>query len=280
MGALKRFTPRRPAVAGMFYTASRRDLELEIRDFFDRRSASPVPGTVIGLVAPHAGYMYSGHVAAEGFAQVMGKPYDTVVVIGPSHRDFFQGASVYFGDYVTPIGVVELDEAVAEQLLDAPGTRATDLGHREEHAIEVELPFLQMALGSFKLVPVTMGTQDWATCESVGTRLGEVLKGRKALIVASSDLSHYHSDEEARRLDRHVIDRVETLADRQLYEEVSRHVCEACGAGPVVATMIASKQLGASRASVVSYHTSGEINRDYDEVVGYLAGVLYREEAA
>ncbi len=267
---------RDPVVAGLFYDRLPGKLSETLESYVQAHPSLPAGTNIFGLVVPHAGYVYSGHVAGQAYAHVKGRHFDTVVVIAPSHRDYFQGASLYRGDYRTPLGIVTTDQDVVERLL-ASGFpfKATELGHREEHSLEVQLPFLQHVLGDFKLVPMVMGIQEWDTCVAVAQHLVEALSGRRALIVASSDLSHYHTDAEARRLDGVVVRDIEALDEQKLQDDIRSRQCEACGAGPIMAAMMATKGLGARHARVVAYHTSGEVNHEWDEVVGYLSGLFY-----
>lgn len=270
------FDIRKPAVAGMFYPGDEKKLRSDLDQMFSKATPFTINGKIFGIVAPHAGYMYSGYVAAEAYKQLMHCSYDTVVVISPSHRDYFHGVSVYTGNYLTPLGTVPVDKEVCDQLLSyAPLVKATELGHRDEHALEVQLPFLQVILNDFKLVPLVIGTQDRETCFRLGDILGEVLKDTQSLVVASSDLSHFYSHETAKKLDGIVARDVEKFDADQLFNDIQNKKCEACGAGPIVSTIVAAKHLGAHSAKVLSYHTSGEISGDYDEVVGYLSGIFY-----
>ncbi|MBX7152683.1 AmmeMemoRadiSam system protein B [bacterium] len=270
------FKTRKPAVAGLFYPGGRTELTAELKAMFENTSSVIIQSPIYGLVAPHAGYMYSGYVAAETYQQLSECEYDTVVVISPSHRDFFHGVSVYPGDYSTPLGTVPVDRKLAEELMETtPVVIPSDLGHREEHGLEVQLPFLQYMLKDFVLLPLVMGEQDWETSAALGNALAKVLKNRRALVVASSDLSHYHHVRQANHLDHVVINDLEAFDEKRLHTDIRSHQCEACGAGAIFATMIASKQLNARHSKVLSYHTSGEVSGDYDEVVGYLSAVMF-----
>lgn len=270
------FKPRKPAVAGMFYPGEKSKLLSDLNKMFSGVKSEKITGKICGLVAPHAGYMYSGYVAAEAYHQMSDISYDTVVVISPSHRDYFHGVSVYMGDYITPLGTVSVDKKICDKLIaHAPLIRATEMGHRDEHALEVHLPFLQVILKEFKLVPLVMGTQDRETCFRLGDVLGKVLKDTNSLVVASSDLSHFYSDSAARKLDGIVVKDVESFDEKKLFDDIQERKCEACGAGPIISAMIAAKHMGAKSSKVLSYHTSGEISGDYDEVVGYLSGVFF-----
>ncbi len=277
---------RKPAVAGQFYTGDPVALTKELTGFFKKAKKEPIPGKIIALIAPHAGYMFSGQVAAYAFKLLEGLSFETVVVISPSHIAYFSGASVYNGGaYETPLGAILVDTTLAGKISGQSGRiLLSDKGHafagmRGEHSLEVELPFLQTVLGKFKLVAIVIGDQDYATCEALGQAMADVLEGENALIVASSDLSHFHPYPEAVRLDRLVMDHVNSFDPQGLFKDVSSGICEACGASPIVATMIAAKSLGADKAKVLHYANSGDVTGDKSGVVGYMAAVMYDSEA-
>jgi len=276
---------RKPAVAGQFYTANPDALKREIVGYLDAAKPPAVTGDIVAIVAPHAGYMYSGAVAAYGYRLVRGMRYDDVVVISPSHVEYFGFASVFPGTaYETPLGDVAVDTELAKTIASKnPLVRADMKGHRvasferSEHSLEVQLPFLQVALGSFKLVPIVMGDQSEATIEALGNVLGDALKGRRALIVASSDLSHFYDDRQARALDEEFQRALGAFDPLAFYKELAKKSCEACGGGPVVAAMIAAKKLGATRCEVLHYANSGDVTGDKSSVVGYVSAVMVRD---
>ncbi len=269
-------TPRRPAVAGHFYPATEKQLRADLDRMFRDIQPEPVRGNIRGLVSPHAGYMYSGSVAAAAYKMLHGKTFETVAVIAPSHRDPFAGVSVYAGSYSTPMGTIPPDLQVIERLAEQSDViKKSELGHRDEHSLEVQLPFLQYCLKDFRLVPLVMGSQNWNTCSLLGQALADTLDPQKSLIIASSDLSHYHDQSTANRLDRYLIDAFNAFDARRLYDDVFSGKCEACGAGPIISAMIAAGKSGAKNAKVICYQTSGEVSGDYSQVVGYLAGILY-----
>jgi AmmeMemoRadiSam system protein B/AmmeMemoRadiSam system protein A len=277
---------RKPAVAGQFYPGDPVTLSRQITDFFKNAKKEPVPGKIIALIAPHAGYMYSGQVAAHAFKLLEGLSYETVVVISPSHIAYFQGASVYNGGaYETPLGVIPMDTSVGGEMADANervflSTKGHGfVGMRGEHALEVELPFLQVVLGKFKLVPIVIGDQDWATCEALAEALIKTLKGKSVLIVASSDLSHFHPYDEAVKLDNIVIEHVDSFDPEGLFSDLAAGTCEACGGSPIASTMLAAKGLGANKAKVLKYANSGDVTGDRSGVVGYMAAVIYDSQA-
>lgn len=277
---------RKPAVADQFYTANPDALKREVIGYLDAAKPPAVAGDIVAIVSPHAGYMYSGPVAAYGYHLIRGMHYDDVVVIAPSHVEYFGFASVFPGTaYETPLGDVPVDTDLARAIASKnPLVRADMKGHRvapferSEHALEVQLPFLQVSLGSFKLVPIVMGDQSEATVEALGNVLGEALKGRNALIVASSDLSHFYTDQKARALDEDFQRGLRAFDPQKLYDELAKKDCEACGGGPVVAAMIAAKKLGATRCEVLHYANSGDVTGDKSSVVGYVSAVMVREK--
>jgi AmmeMemoRadiSam system protein B/AmmeMemoRadiSam system protein A len=286
-GRFKMEQVRKPAVAGQFYPGDPVTLTKQLSEFFKKAKKEPVPGKIVALISPHAGYMYSGQVAAYAFKLLEGLSFETVVVISPSHVAHFPGASIYNGgSYETPLGQIPVDTALAGRIADgSKKVFLSDKGHgfaggRGEHALEVELPFLQLVMGKFKLVPIVAGDQDWSTCEALGQALSKVLDGKSALIVASTDLSHFHSYDEAVRLDNIVMDHVNSFDAKALHSDLASRVCEACGGGPVVATMLAAKGLGADQAKVLHYANSGDVTGDKSEVVGYMAAVIYDSKAA
>ena len=278
---------REPAVAGMFYPADVDELN-EMLDTYLQQAEKKVTGTIGGLVAPHAGYVYSGPVAAWSFKQVEGKKYDYVVVVAPSHYEYFNGASIYDGDYYeTPLGKIPIAQDIAKKLMEKNSLiQVGELGHRllgggrGEHSLEVELPFLQKTLeGEFQLIPVVMAEQDWPTARGLGEAIAEVFADKSVLLVASSDLSHYYPYQTAYQLDEKLIGLFEAYEYEQLLERVARRDVEACGAGPIVSVMYACRLMDFPKAKVIKYATSGDVPYgEKDHVVGYMAGVLYRED--
>jgi MEMO1 family protein len=273
---------RESTIAGSWYPGDAKSLRGQVKGFLSRASVPPVEGELIGLVAPHAGYMYSGPVAGHAYKLLETHRFDRVLVLAPSHRAQFSGASVYHqGGYRTPLGVVPLDRELVDALYKHTDVvryvpRADDL----EHSLEIQLPFLQVVLGDFLLTPVVMGSQELDFCRKLAGVIGEVCRGRKVLIVASSDLSHFHSDSEARRLDGTVLDRVAAFDPEGLADNLRKGECEACGGGPVVTLMLAAKERGADSAKVLHYANSGDVTGDRSGVVGYLAAAFLRTARA
>ncbi len=270
---------RKPVVAGTFYPVHPERLQREVEAYLKRVTIDRSGEQIIALVAPHAGYIYSGPIAACAYRQVQGHRYDTVVVISPAHRDLFDYCSVFEGrGYETPLGLIEIDQELSAALAALPEIRLGHEGHLHtgEHSLEVHLPFIQVVQPGCRLVAVVMGRQDRESSHRLGLALAEAASGRQVLIVASSDLSHFHAQEHARKLDRHLVDSIERFDPDGLLETIHEHRAEACGYGPMAAAMFAARELGASRGENLCYGTSGDTSGDFTQVVGYTAGIFYR----
>jgi len=273
---------RQPAVAGSFYPGEPSELAKMIARMLAETERPAVDGDIVGLVVPHAGYVYSGPVAASGFKAIQGLNYKDVIVIAPCHVEAFPGAAVYPGKaYRTPLGDIEINKELSEKI--AKGSKMVELsdkGHRftgrgGEHSLEVELPFLQTMLDDFNFVAVVMGSQDMQTCHGLAESIYESCKNRNdVLLVASSDLSHFHDYNTATTLDSQVVDLINNYDYNQLYTELEQRKIEACGGGPIIAVMIASQMMGAGSARVVKYANSGDVSGDKSSVVGYLAAIF------
>lgn len=270
---------RKSVIAGTWYPGDPATLTGDIRNFLGKVPRQAVGGPVVGLVSPHAGYVYSGQIAAYGYRLIEGRRYDAVVVVGPSHRVMFHGASVWTsGGYETPLGVVPVDRELAGAILEAhPVMNSDRKPHAAEHSVEIQLPFLQVVLGSFAFVPIVMGTQDYRTCEAVADAIFRAAKGKDVLVVGSSDLSHFHTYEQAKRLDRTVVDLVQKRDHQGLARELEDGTCEACGGGPVIAAMLYAEKAGARGVKVLKVANSGDVTGDWRQVVGYLSAAFFRE---
>jgi MEMO1 family protein len=269
---------RDPAVAGHFYKGNPEGLKKQVEGFLlpdaQHRKA-------IGIVAPHAGLIYSGSVAGAVYSSI--EIPDTIVLIGPNHTGL--GASLSLmssGTWETPLGIVRVDERLASAILaKSPRIRDDSLAHLREHSLEVQLPFLQYLKKDIKIVPIQMLDTRYEMCVMLGTALGEAIKDRvqgevkkqDVLIVASSDMSHYEQASVAREKDYKAIQKVLDLDPEGLYRTVRDSGITMCGFGPAVAMLVASKTLGAEKAELVKYANSGEVSGDDDRVVGY-AGII------
>ncbi|MBI3586806.1 MAG: AmmeMemoRadiSam system protein B [Ignavibacteriales bacterium] len=272
---------RPPAVAGSFYEADPKVLGKEVDKLLDEAAPSKINGTLLGLISPHAGYQYSGLAAAYGYKLLKErpeKPYDCVIIVGPSHREFFDGISIYSGSgYATPLGVVAVNDNVRSAIFSqSSNISLSNAGHRSEHAIEVQLPFLQRVLGSFTFVPIVIGHQTRENCFLLGEVLATIAQQYNILFIASSDLSHYHPYGTAVLLDKKVIREVEALDEDNLMRQLEEESVEACGGGPIVAVMHATKKLHANRSTILTHYNSGDVTGDKSAVVGYLSAALVR----
>ena len=276
---------RQPGVAGSFYPADPKALTAMIDDMLAHASLSqpPIDDPILAVVAPHAGYQYSGPVAAYTYAALKGRKFSRVVVIAPSHFEAFDFTSVYDGDaYATPLGSVRVDKAFAAQLAKmSPTIQLSSRGHTPtkegaEHAIEVELPWLQRVLGDFALVPIVMGDQSYENSRALGVALAKLIQGQDTLILASSDLSHYHPYDEAVKIDHKTLNALQEWDYFSMSQNFQQRVWEACGGAPIVAAMIAAERMGANEARVLKYANTGDVTGDHSRVVGYSADVFLK----
>lgn len=270
---------RQPAVAGMFYEKEPLKLKKNIQSFLENVNPPEIKGEIIGLVSPHAGYFYSGKTAAFGYKLIEGKKYDTVIVVSPSHYEYFRGISIYNGAaYQTPFGLIEIDQDLRDELRDYNSIiEFSKRGHGREHALEVQLPFLQTVLGEFKLLPIIIGDQEKNIVFSLAEILSEVLKNKNVLMIASSDLSHYFPQDIANSLDSRIERLINDYDEETLIDELEKEKVQACGGGPMVAVMRASKLLGANKSQVLYRNDSSEASGEKNQVVGYLSAVFYKE---
>ena len=265
---------RLPAVAGRFYPADVTKLTQQLASL----AGAAVAGEKLrarACLVPHAGYMYSGHVAGAVYGKLaLPKRY---IILGPRH--YPQGEELAIlseGVWQTPLGEARVDSPLAAELKRACLLlREDSVAHRSEHSLEVQLPFLQHLAGEFRFVPIALGTVRLSELELLGRAIAEVVaaQGEEILVVASSDMNHYEDDRVTRLKDRKALDRVLALDPRGLYDTVRREGITMCGFGPAVTMLTAARELGATRAELVRYATSGDITGDRDEVVGY-AGVV------
>jgi len=277
---------RRPTQAGAFYAGSQESLRTQIEQCFKHKLG---PGSlpkvadkplqkIVALVSPHAGYMYSGPVATHGYHRLAqdGKP-DIVVLFGPNHTGSGSPlAAMREGVWRTPLGDVEIDTATADLILRASNIiDVDDSAHASEHSIEVQLPFLQFLYGSaFKFVPICFLMQDLQSSREVGLAVAKALEGKNAVVVASTDMTHYEPQKIAERNDKAAIEAMVTLDEGKLYSTVEAYNISMCGYGPTIAAITAAKGLGAKKAELLCYKTSGDIIGDYSAVVGYASLVF------
>ena len=274
---------RRPTQAGAFYEGDAEALKTQIENCFlqefgpKKRPKVNKAGLreVVGLVCPHAGYMFSGAVAANAYYELAqdGKP-DIVVILGPNHTGYGSGlALMNEGVWRTPLGDVEVDGEIANEIVrETRLVDVDDVAHRFEHSIEVQLPFLQFLYGSeFKFVPVCFQMQDLSSAVEVGKALVEVLANKNAVVIASSDMTHYEPQVNAAAKDLAALKAVEAMDEKRFYSVIETRNVTACGYGPIATVIVSAKGLGAKEAKLLCYKSSGDVTGDYSSVVGYAA---------
>jgi AmmeMemoRadiSam system protein B len=274
---------RHAAVAGTWYPAAAAARTRQVHSYLDASrsegAAAPPPAAdVVALIAPHAGLIYSGPVAAFAYRVLESRAYDSIVMVGPSHYVGFDGASIWTrGAFETPLGALAIDEGLAASLaaashvfVDRPDA------HQREHSLEMQLPFLASLAKTTPIVPIVMGFQTRETAFAVGDAIAHATAGTRVLLVASSDLSHFYDARTAAQLDARVADRVDALDDNGLMALLEQRADHACGGGPMVAVLRAAKRLGATSSQVLRYADSGDVSGDKSSVVGYMAAAVWR----
>ena len=265
---------RRPAVAGRFYPSNKEKLISDLTGYLAREGE---PRKAIGCIVPHAGYMYSGHVAGAVFArlQLPGR----FIILCPNHTGMGTPLSIVSeGEWQTPLGNTKIDSALARKIARAcPLVSEDESAHVAEHSLEVQLPFLQQLKQEFTFVPIAVGTGSFAPLERLGQAIGQTIQEspEPVHIIASSDMNHYESDAVTRQKDRRAIDQVLALDPKGLYDVIKKEHVTMCGYGPAIAMLTAARQLGASQAELVKYATSGDITGDRAEVVGYAGMIVF-----
>lgn len=262
---------RKPAVAGQFYPGNlnslRKDIEKRLVDVREKIKA-------VGIISPHAGYMYSGQVEGAVYSSV--EIPDTAVILGPNHTGIGAPYSIMSsGSWETPLGVANIDDKLAQYIIDSSELiREDSAAHKYEHSLEVQIPFLQYFNPNIKFVPIVIGGENFV---NIGAALANSIKKYKkdVLIVASSDMTHYESDENVRKKDDLIIKSVLNLDEKQMLKQITEYNISMCGYGPAAIMLIASKILGAKNAKLIKYMTSGDSSGDYSAVVGYAGMVVF-----
>ena len=266
---------RNPAVAGQFYSGSKESLLKEINGLAGRSTEKKE--NAIGIVSPHAGYMYSGRVAATTLSLI--KPSSNYIIMGPNHTGLGSPFSLSASDsWKTPLGEIKIARALAERILkNCPEIREDELAHIHEHSIEVQLPLLQNLQKEFMFVPLVIALADLEIYRKIGDALAKSVKELKMekdlAVIASSDMTHYEESESAKAKDTKAIEAILNLDEKALVERIEELDISMCGFAPVAIMLVAAKKLGASRAQLVKYQTSGDTSGDYSSVVGY-AGII------
>ena len=281
-------TVRSPAVAGSFYPDSPKILSAQVEKFIDDAALKETDGTLIGLIAPHAGYVYSGHVAGYAYKQLIGQSFDTVVLVGLSHRYPINGAAIYVrGVFRTPLGDIQIDEELAAEIMRL-NSDVIDLppAHANEHSLEVQLPFLQHLLPDFRIVPILLQDDSPENVVPLSQAIAKAMDGRSCLLVGSTDLCHYPVYEEARKSDQVVIEAITRFDPDYLREQMDEYMqihptqnfhCMMCSTGAIYTTMRVAKALGGNRIETLKAANSGDVPiGGQDQVVGYMAAGIYR----
>lgn len=279
---------RKPAVASLFYPDDRinllrlvntyvSDVPAAIPEYFKKNGID----NLFGIIVPHAGYVYSGAAAGYAYSLIRQKAIDTVILIGPSHFTYFEGFALsYYNSFETPMGEIPVDVELVKRIAEE-GAGVFDYintAHMKEHSLEVQLPFLQTVLeDGFKIVPILMGEQNFKNMQEGAEVLYKILKDydRHYLLVISSDLSHYHNDKDARKLDERFISMMQQMNTSKLIEEANLGSVEACGAGPICVFLELARMLNRNNIKTLVYKNSGDTSGDYSKVVGYLAAAVW-----
>jgi AmmeMemoRadiSam system protein B len=273
--------PIRPSpIAGIWYPGDARTLHAQVSQFIEKAAIPDLPGEVMGLIAPHAGYVYSGPTAGYSYRCVQNKAYDLVVIASPLHDYLPQSfITTAHAQYATPLGNVAVDSALLNELgrslQTQAGPRLVTITNDREHSIEIQLPFLQVALsGPFKLLPLMVREREPALIKQFSVILASLLQGKKVLLVASTDLSHFYPLEQANQLDEHMMAEFRAFSSEGVLRDEVEETGFACGSGAVALMLWTAKALGADQVTLLHHSTSAEATHDRSNVVGYGAAVL------
>lgn len=269
-------------IAGTWYEGAPQSLARSIDAYMDEAALPDLPGELVAVIAPHAGHRYSGAVAGYAFAALRGRTFDLAAVIAPMHHPYRESLlTSAHAAYATPLGNVPVDRAAVDELnqaLEASlGIGLSAVSNDPEHSLEIELPFLQRALaGDFKLLPVMVRAQQPAVSLALGEALAKVLRGKNAILVASTDLSHFYEQKVALRLDRIMLEQIEAFSPEGIFQAERSGTGFACGHAAMAAVLWAARELGADTVRVLRHATSGDVTGDYSSVVGYASAVVLK----
>lgn len=271
-------------IAGQWYPGNARSLASTVDAYIHAADLPEILGEVVAVVTPHAGHVYSGGVAGYAFAAVSGLAPEIVAVVSPMHQPYPDGLLTSGHDaYQTPLGTIPIDKeslkVLNKKLESELGFGLTPVRNDREHSLEIELPFLQRVLDQpFSLLPVMVRDQRVRVIQTLGNSLAEVFKDKQALLVASTDLSHFYPQEVARKLDQELLRRIESFDPKAVLKAEEEGKAFACGRGAVAAVLWAARELGADEVRILKYATSGDVSGDYRQVVGYGAAVITRSQ--
>jgi len=269
---------RKPVWDGQFYEKNPERLRAQVSTFLQNAKTKPsLSGKIQALIVPHAGYVYSGQVAAFAYNQVLGKDFETVVIIGPSHHFGFEGCSIYDkGGFETPLGVAKVDEPFALALSKTSGFKYISQAHEKEHSVEVQVPFIQKVLPEAKIIPIVMGLPAEKTIRTLADALAKISSKKKILVIASTDMSHYLLKEEANSVDADTISLLQSLKINTLLRKVENGENILCGGGPVLSALLYAQKMGTPKVETLSYADSSEKTGE-TRAVGYLAAAICTE---
>jgi len=267
---------RKSVCAGSWYDNNPESLSRQLDRYLLQADSRAVTEGIVGLIAPHAGYAYSGQIAAFAYRLVHGKSYDTVIIIGTAHRFGFRGCSIYSkGGYETPFGVAEIDETLASKISKASGFKFIPEAHAGEHSVEMQVPFIQKILPEAKIVPIIMGTPSKKTISTLAEAFAKTLGDKKALIIASTDLSHFFPKGKANTVDTETLALIESMDTDTITKKMGHRENIMCGGGPVAAVLLYAKSIGDAKVETLKYADSSQVGGDESRVVGYMAAAVY-----
>lgn len=281
---METITAVRPSpIAGTWYEGEAQRLAADVDAYLDRAQLPPLEGEIVAVIAPHAGHVYSGPVAGYAFAAVRRRRFDLVAVVSPMHHPYNAPLlTTAHQAYGTPLGSIHVDRGtlndLSTRLETTLGYGLVPVAYDREHSLEIELPFLQRALvGEFRLLPIMVRAQSPAIARALGEALAEVLRGRSALLVASTDLSHFYSQEEAVKYDSEMLRRIESFDPESVFQAELEEKGFACGLGALMTVMWAARALGGTTVKILRHATSGDVTGDYSSVVGYGAAAILKK---
>ena len=270
---------RNPVVAGSFYPGDSSILKTQINDYLQKAIIKDDNRDILGVISPHAGYVYSGQCAAFSFNAIRNKDFDLAVIIAPSHRfadfDFSIGD---YDEYITPLGGVKVAKDIVKELKDKFNMETSYYAHNVEHSLEVQLPFLQQIKPDAKIVPILLGEQNPENSNRLASILAEYFNDRleNTVFIISSDLSHYHDSETATEMDTIIAENLENLDIHKMEDDAQQGKIEACGMGGILTLMSLANELNYSNSKILDFRNSGDVSGDYKQVVGYLSSCVYK----
>ena len=270
---------RKPVVAGGFYPGDQKVLEGQVKKFLENVEVGEKIDNILGIISPHAGYIYSGQCAAYGFKALQQKDFKTAVIIAPSHRfGNFRYSVGDFEEYITPLGRINVNKQLTKQFLEYDEFDFFPLAHNSEHSLEVQLPFLQIINPQAQIVPILLGNQNVENSRDLAKILTEVFKDKliTTVFIISSDLSHYYDSNTAAKMDLELASKIETMQINKVEKLFNEHRVEACGFGGILTLLYLAKNLHYTQVKNLKYTHSGEVSGDFKQVVGYLASIVHK----